>query len=212
MDMELETLNQYVMKMVIAARPLDSISAVSKRIGLSYGWTYKWALKLEKAGVFRRTGKKLVLDEKAPFYMQVLGFLKDAFGSDVGFHYRVLPLFGIKYCFTATDSVFVWTEGGYNIARYRGYYPIFIKLRKSEKETFDFYAKKLGVNGKVFYKPVFLDDFPVTMHKGMPVDSLDETIAFMKRYIYNFQPALEMIQEMHGKGLGIRYREAVTNV
>jgi len=33
----------------------------------------------------------------------------------------------------------------------------------------------------------------------------------MKKYIYNFQPALEMIQDMYGKKIGIRYKEVKTN-
>jgi hypothetical protein len=38
---------------------------------------------------------------------------------------------------------------------------------------------------------------------------MDDTIAFMKKYVYNFQPALEMVQEMYGRKLGVKYREAV---
>jgi len=210
--MKLDTLNPYVMKMVIAARPEDSISAISRRIGLSYGWTYKWALELEKAGVFKRSGKKLILNEKAPFYRQVLGFLKAALGNDVDFHYRILPLFGIKYCFTATDAVFFWTDGGYNIARNMDYYPIFIKVKISDKKMFDFYANKFMPKSRVFYKPDFLNDFTFVIHEGVPVDSLDETILFMKKYVYNFEPALEMVQDMYGRKLGVKYREEVLNV
>jgi len=213
--MKLDTMNPYVMRIIVAARPEDSISAISKRIGLSYGWTYKWALELEKAEVFKRAGKKLILNEKAPFYRQVLGFLKTALGKDVDFHYRVLSLFGIRYCFTATDAVFFWTDGGYNIARYRGHYPIFIKVKSSDREIFGFYVKKLELTGKkegVYYEPSFLEDFHVSMHEGTPVDSLDDTIAFMKKYFYNFEPALEMVQEIYGRKLGVKYKEAVLNV
>jgi len=210
--MRLDLMNPHVMRIIIAARPGDSISAVSKRIGLSYGWTYRWVLELEKAGVFRRSGKKLILNQRSRFYRQVLGFLRAALGNDVSFRYNVLGLFGVKYCFTATDAVFFWTDRGYNIARSRGYYPIFIKVRASDREMFEFYARKLGAGGNVFYKPEFLDDFQVAAHKGVPVDSLDDTIAFMKKYFYNFEPALEMIQDMYGRKLGVKYREGVLNV
>ncbi|MCX6814255.1 MAG: hypothetical protein NTY20_01195 [Candidatus Aenigmarchaeota archaeon] len=212
--MDMEILNPHVMKIIIAARKEDSIRGISQRIGLSYGWTYKWALELEKAGVLKRKGKKVFLEEKSRFYREILDFLRAAFNGSAGFHYAVLGLFGIKYCFTGTDAVFVWTEGGYNIARYRDYYPIFIKVRKAEREIFKFYVRKLGLKpGKgTFYKPVFLEDFPVSWHKGMPVDSLEETIRFMKKYIYNFEPALEMIQEMYGKRTGVKYKEVVSNV
>lgn len=210
--MKLDMMNPHVMRIIVAARPEDSISAISKRIGLSYGWTYKWALELEKVGVFKRAGKKLILNEKARFYSQVLGFLKTALGKDVDFHYRVLSLFGVKYCFTATDAVFFWTDGGYNIARNMDYYPIFIKIKVSDKKMFDFYVKKFALKGNIFYKPEFLEDFHVSMHEGMPVDSLDDTIKFMQKYFYNFQPALEMIQDMYGRKLGVKYREEIMNV
>ncbi len=210
--MELDVLNPYSLRIIIAARKEDSIRAISKRIGLSYGWTYKWAKELEKLGVFRKSGNRVFLNEKNIFYRKLLGFLKATFRQDVMFHYRVLGLFGIKYCFTGIDAVFVWTNGGYNISRYRKHYPVFIKVQRSDKKILEFYIKKLGLKGEVFYSPVFLEDFPVFIHDGMPVDSLEETIHFMKNYIYNFQPALEMVQEMYGKELGARYKEAVTNV
>ena len=209
--MDAEIINPHVVKIIIAARKEDSIRQISKRIGLSYGWTYKWSLELEKAGVLRRKGKRLFLDEKNPFYRKALAFLKAAFGKSPGFYYSALGLFGIKYCFTGTDAVFVWTEGGYNIARYRDFYPIFIKAKRTDRKIFEFYARKLGLEpGKgIFYKPEFLEDFPAHSHKGMPVDGLGDTIRFMKKHIYNFEPALEMVQEMHGKRTGARYKEAV---
>lgn len=210
--MDLEILNPHVMKILIASRKVDSIRAVSRRIGLSYGWTYKWAVELERAGVFQRSGKRIFLDKDNRLYGDVLKFVKETFRGDVGFHYWVLGLFGVKYCFTGIDSVFVWTDWGYNISRYRDFYPIFLKVKKSDRDVFDFYVRKLGFGGRIFYKPVFLDDFPVSLHNGMPVDSLKETVGFMRKYIYNFQPALEIVQEIHRRRLGVDYREAGRNV
>jgi len=209
--MRLDIMNPHAMKIMIASRPVDSISSISRRIGLSYGWTYHWVLELEKAGVFKRSGKRVFLKDDSSFYRQALGFLRSALGNDVDFHYKALSLFGIKYCFTSTDAVFVWTNGGYNIARYRGYYPIFIKVRSADREIFEFYSKKLGLGKAIFYKAKFLKDFPAEIHRGVPVDSLEETIAFMKKYVYNFQPALEIVQELYGKRLHVKYREAVLN-
>jgi len=209
--MKLDIMNPHAMRIMIASRPVDSISSISRRIGLSYGWAYHWVLELEKAGVFQRSGKRIFLKEDSSFYKHALGFLKSAFGDDVDFHYKALSLFGIKYCFTSTDAVSVWTNGGYNIARYRGYYPIFIKARSTDREIFEFYSKKLGTGTAIFYKAKFLEDFPVEMHQGVPVDSLEETIAFMKKYVYNFQPALEIVQELYSRRLGVKYREAVLN-
>lgn len=214
--MELEILNPYVMKILISAREADSINSISKRIGLSYGWTYKWINKLAAVGVFRITRTKLYLNKKNMFYKQAINFIIQNFSKDINFYYSVIDLFGIKYCFTSIDSVFIWTKGGYNIARYKDHYPIFIKIKKSDYEIFGEYCKKLRLKinkeNEIFYQIQILDDFQVSYCNGLPVDSLDLTIEFMKKYIYNFEPALEMIKEMYGKEIKVKYREELTNV
>ena len=210
--MEIEILNPYAMKIIIAARKHDSINSIAKRINLSYGWTHKWVKQLIKAEVFIGYRLRLELNEENQFYKDSLDYIKKNFSKDINFYYSVLDLFGIKYCFTKTDSVFIWTDGGYNISRYSDYYPIFIKIRKIDKKNIGFYIKKLKIKGKIFYKPLFLEDFPVSLHRNAPVDSLEDTIKFMRKYIYNFEPALEMIKEMYGKKLKVKYKEVVTNV
>lgn len=214
--MDIDILNPYVAKIIISTRDEDSINAIAHRIGLSYGWTYNWVKKLADVGVFRETRTKLFLNTESPFYKRVLGFVKESFRDDVSFHYSVLQLFGIKYCFTKTDAAFVWTDGGYNIARYSGHYPIFIKLAESDEVRFKAYCHKLGLKTNsgsgVYYTVELLQDFSVSEHKGVPVDSLDDTIAFMKENIYNFEPALEMVQDLYKKKLGVKYAEVVSNV
>jgi len=197
--MEIDVLNPYVMKIIISAREQDSINLISKRINLSYGWTYNWIKKLIKIGVFKESKLRLILNKNNKFYINTLEYIKKNFSKDINFYYSVLSLFGIKYCFTKTDAVFVWTKGGYNIARYKDFYPIFIKIRKDDLEIFRYYCKKLNlkINSKrnVFYSIEILEDFKIEYLNKIPVDSLKDTIKFMKKYIYNFQPALEMISE-----------------
>lgn len=213
--MEIDILNEHVMKIIVATRKVDSINAISKRIGLSYGWTYKWVKELIKIGCFRQKGLKLFLNTDNKFYRNTLNYIKSNFRRDIGFNYSVLGLFGIKYCFTKTDAVFVWTKGGYNIARSKDYYPIFIRIKKEHYITFLEYCRKLGlrinVGTGVFYFVEVLSDFEVSHLDNIPVESLKDTIRFMKKYIYNFQPALEMIGEMYNKDLRVRYKE-VKNV
>ena len=213
--MELGLINPYVMKIVIAARQKDSISSISQRIGLSYGWAHKWISALIKEGVFKEQWRGLIIEKDSSTYKKIISFLRKNFSQDINFYYEVLSLFGIKYCFTKTDSVFIWTEGGYNIARYKNYYPIFIKIRKSDYKKFLFYCKKLGlrINAKkgVFYSPEIVKDFNCTIKENNPTDTLEKTIQFMRKYRYNFQPALEMISEMYNKELKIKYKEIITN-
>lgn len=212
--MEIDTINPYVMRIIIAAKEHDSINSIAGRIKLSYGWTYKWCKQLIKLEVFKESKLKLVLNKKSRFYQNTLDYIKTNFSQDINFHYSVLGLFGIKYCFTKTDAVFIWTKGGYNIARYKDYYPIFIKITKDQLDIFKEYCKKLNlkINAQkgVFYHVETLDDFEIAYFDNIPIDSLDETIKFMKKNIYNFQPALEMVKEMYNKKIKIKYRE--TNV
>src|SRR3989344_3653420 len=142
--MNIELLNPYTMKILISLRKEDSVSSISKRIGLSYGWTNKWVGELIKEGILKEKWSGVVLQEKNKSYQRILNFIKENL-NDVNFYYSVLNLFGIEYCFTKTDAVYVWTEGRYNIARYKRFYPIFIKINESDYSTFLKYCKKLGL-------------------------------------------------------------------
>lgn len=208
--MKIELLNPHVIKIIIAARKKDSISSISKRIGLSYGWTNKWVNELIKEGVFKERYKGIILQEHNKSYKAILSFLKKNF-NNVNFYYSALELFGIKYCFTKTDAVYFWTQGGYNIARYKEFYPIFIKIKKSDHPIFLEYCKKLNLkinkNKGIFYVPEILEDFKCSFIDKVPVDSLEETIKFMIKNIYNFEPALEMIKEIYGKKIKVNYKE-----
>ena len=208
--MKMELLNPYVMKILISLRKEDSISSISKRINLSYGWTYKWVNELIKEGFLKEKWRGVVLQEKNENYQKILKFVKENV-IDINFYYSVLNLFGIGHCFTKTDAVYVWTEGGYNIARYKEYYPIFIKIKKTDYPVFLEYCKKLGlrIGSKkgVFYSIEVLDKFDYIKKGEFFVEPLDETIQFMEENIYNFEPALEMIKEMYNKKLNVKYKE-----
>ena len=214
--MDIGMFNPHVMRIVISARDTDSINAISQRINLSYGWTHYWARRLIDAGVFEGSRTKLSLNDENPFYRRVLEFIHENFKEDASFHYSILSLFGIKYCFTKTDAVFVWTNGGYNIARFRDYYPIFIKMADADREVFEYYCRKLNLKISqkrgIFYAVEFMKDFNVARHSNVPVDSLEDTIRFMRENQYNFEPALEMVENIYKKKLGVRYQEAVANV
>ena len=192
--MKIETLNPYVIKILISLRKEDSISSISKRINLSYGWTNKWVNELIKEGILNEKWRGVVLNEDNKSYKKIISFVKDNL-NDINFYYSALQLFGIDYCLTKTDAVYVWTEGRYNIARYKEYYPIFIKIKKKDYSIFLEYCKRLGLK--------------VNSNKGFfYVESLEKTINFMQENIYNFEPALEMIKEMYSKKLNIKYKEA----
>ena len=214
--MKMDLINPYVVKIIIAIREGDSIRAISQRIQLSYCWTYKWMHDLARIGVFRLTKTKVCANKENEFYKKTIAFIKDVLTKDVSFYYDVLTLFGVEYRFTKTDAVFMWTKGGYNIARYKEFYPIFIKVKKEDKRIFENYCKKLQLNTQkkngIFYEVAYVDKAEISCVDNTPVDSLNETIKFMEQNKYNFEPALEMIKEMYKKKIKVKYKEAVTNV
>ena len=208
--MDIETLNPHIMKILIAVREKDSISSISKRINLSYGWTHKWIKELIKEGILKETWRGIILEKDNRLYKEILKFIRKNI-SEATLYYSVLNLFGIKYCFTKTDAVYVWAEGRYNVARYKEFYPIFIKIKKDNYPMFLWYCKKLNlkINAKngVFYRPEIIQDFNFIKKEEYLVEPLNETIKFMKENIYNFQPALEIIGEMYNKKVNTKYKE-----
>ncbi len=208
--MKIETLNPYVIKILISLRKKDSISSISKRINLSYGWTYKWVNELIKEGILKEKWRGVVLNEGNESYKIIIKFLKESL-NEVSFYYLALQLFGIEYCFTKTDAVYVWTDGRYNIARYKEHYPIFIKIKDKDYGLFLEYCKRLGLkinsNKDVFYNAEIVEEIKAVKKNNFYVEPLENTIEFMQENIYNFEPALEMIKEMYNRKLSIKYKE-----
>lgn len=208
--MKIETLNPYVIKILISLKKEDSISSISKRINLSYGWTNKWVNGLIKEGILKEKWRGVVLNEENESYKKIISFVKENL-NDINFYYSALQLFGIDYCLTKTDAVYVWTEGRYNIARYKGYYPIFIKIKKKDYSIFLEYCKRLGLkinsNKGFFYVVEFVENIKAVKKNNFYVESLEKTIDFMQENIYNFEPALEMIKEMYNKKINVKYKE-----
>ena len=208
--MRIETLNPYVIKILVSLRKEDSISSISKRINLSYGWTHKWVKELIKEGILKEKWRGFVLNEENVSYKIIIKFLKESL-NEVNFYYSALQFFGIRYCFTKTDAVYVWTEGRYNIARYKYHYPIFIKIKDKDHKIFLEYCKRLGLkvnsNKGVFYVVEVVENIKAVKKNDFYVEPLEKTIDFMQENIYNFEPALEMISEIYDKKLNVKYKE-----
>jgi len=149
-------------------------------------------------------------------YLEMRFNIKDA--------YELIREAGMDYAFTGPDAVFFWTKGGYNVDRFFAFYPIHLKIRKGDLESWKRLFKSKGrrfhVNGEPVRRTLFgtfyvlypEDKFRADEVDGFKVIPLDETIEFCRRNIYSYEPALEMLDEMYGLGLGARYREYRTNI
>ena len=210
-----ELINPYAAKILVSARDGDSIRGISKKIQESYGWTYKWVLELEKIGVMKRKKQEIHINKNNRFYKEAVKFTTHSLMDNLslGDAYLLPNLAGLDYVFTGIDAVFIWTKGGYNIGRSKNSYPIFINVLENDKTEWQKYFSKLNIRytlknerKKGIY---FVISFSGAVEKeyceGIPVLPLAKTIEWAKKYSFNFQPALEMLDEMYNLKIGIKY-------
>jgi len=137
--------------------------------------------------------------------------------------YELVKQAGLKYAFTGPDAVFFWTKGGYQVDRFFGFYPIHVLVRKADLNRWKGFFRSMGkmfwVDGEpvkqtlfgVFYVLYPRVEFGVEEVEGFNVVPLKETVDFCEQNVYSYEPALEMLDEMYGLGLRVRYKEAETN-
>jgi len=213
-----ELINPYIAKILVSAKNGDSIRNISKKIQESYGWTYKWILELENIGAIARKKQEVFINKNNRFYKDAAKFIKDSlpFNLSLNDAYLLPNLIGLDYIFTGIDAVFIWTKGGYNIGRSKNSYPIFIEILEKDKNAWKKYFSKLGLTftfknerKKEIY---FVISFSKTIEKeyceNMPVLPLAKTVEWAKKYSFNFQPALEMLDEMYNLKIGVKYAQA----
>lgn len=214
--MSLDFVNRHVAKILLAVEDGDSINRISQKAGSSYSYTYEWVDRLEEIGALERNNGAHVRDkefiesfnEVAKTVLRKDLMLDDAY---------LLPNFsGLEYRFSKTDAVFIWTKGGYQIGRDRTDYPIFIDVYQEDVEEWESFFEDFGVETTVGERTedegIHFVLYPVTEMEIDRVDAasvtpLDETVEWAEQYTANFQPALEMLDEMHDLDLGVEYRE-----
>lgn len=213
----LDLINRHVAKiaLVLWNGEEESILSISRKIGSSYGWAYKWVKKLEEIGVLeRRKGKGIVVKDRkmiqdfknlARSVLKRKMELKDAY---------MLPNFSsMNYAFTKTDAVYIWTKGGYQIGRSKEDYPIFINVLerdlKSWKDMLKDFSVKFGVRERreegIYFVLFPKKDFESEWVDNVSVVPLKETVRWAKEHELSFQPALEMLNKMYDLDLEVSY-------
>lgn len=202
-------------KIALALKDGDSILSISRRTGASYGWTHKWIGRLEEVGALeskRGSGMKIkdreFIEEFRELARSILRRrleLKDAY---------LLPNFSrMKYAFTETDAVFIWTKGGYQVGRSKSNYPIFIEVLdrdlKRWREFFKEFSVDFGVGERreegIHFVLYPKKDFKSEWLENASVIPLKETINWAEKHEFSFQPALEMLDEMYELGPSAEY-------
>jgi len=138
--------------------------------------------------------------------------------------YDLLNQSGMDYALTGPDAVFFWTKGGYQVDRFLGFYPIHLKVKKDDLRKWEkfFHSRKMRfhINDEpiketlfgLFYVLYPEADFKAEKIEAFTVDPLKDTVRFCQDKIYSYEPALEMLDEMYGLGLKVKYKEVETNI
>ena len=214
----LELVNPYVAKILIAAKDRDSVRQISIKIRESYGWTYKWVLELEKLEIIKRNKQEVFINKENYFYRGMLKICANLLKSSLSLSdaYLLPNLTGMGYRFTSTDAVFIWTKGGYNIGRNSESYPIFIEILEKDIITwqkyfdqfFIDYAFKNERKKGIYFVISTADNIEKEYCESIPVLPLKKTVEWAKKYTYNFEPALEMLDELYNLKIGVKYAGA----
>jgi hypothetical protein len=122
----------------------------------------------------------------------------------------ILPHFaGMDFAYTGIDAVYIWTRGGYQVARTPDEYPLFIAVAESDRTEWERFFDRFGIPVAQERQPrdeiegaiqIVLDPQPAIeaeLVDGRPVISLEETVAFAREHYATFQSALALLDQMY---------------
>lgn len=216
--MGFELINQFAAKILLVAADGDSINRISQKAGASYSYTHEWVERLEAIDVLARDDGVHIQDpEFVEAYRSLAAavFRRECSLEDA----YVLPnVAGMPYRFSMTDAVYFWTNGGYQIGRNQHDYPIFIDVLEKDvtawERFFDEFGQRTRIADRIGHGDpgIYFVLHPRDTIEGEWVENgcvmpLEETVEWMQTYEANFQPALEMVDEMYDLELGVSYRE-----
>ena len=213
-------------KIVLAAQRGDSINRVAEKVGTSYSWVYDWVERLENENVIAITdnGIRVVDHEMRRHYDEMVGALysRDSISQNEAY---VIPHFAeMEFAYTKIDAAYVWTEGGYQVARSHDDYPVFIEVHDRDVERWTAFFERYGIDTAINERPdasavdgdVHYVLFP-TMNgietewvAGNPVIPLAETVDQMMENRPAYEPALEIIADEHDVDIDVSHHDRMT--
>lgn len=213
-------------KIVLAVQRGDSINRIASKIDVSYSWVYDWIERLNSAGVIAKTdnGIQITDHEMRQQYAEMVAALysRDTISREDAY---VIPHFaGMEFAYTEIDAAYVWTHGGYQIARSHEDYPVFIEVHDRDVERWIAFCQQFGVdttinerpdaseiNGNVHYV-LFpkSNDLDTEWVDGNPVIPLDDAVNQMAENRPAYEPALEIIADEYDREIDATHHSATT--
>ena len=198
------------LKVVLALDPGDSISGVARKIDENRETIRRVVNRLEEAGyVAYDEGLHLVDRTIRDAGLELLTASADTSPPSISEAY-VLPQFaGMEYAYTKIDAVYVWTRGGYQVARDPADYPLFVTAHESDLDAWTAFFDRFNIPTAQERQPaedldgaiqVVLEprsQIAPEMVDGRPVVPLQETVAFANEDEATFESAVDMLGRMY---------------
>jgi DNA-binding Lrp family transcriptional regulator len=200
-------------KIVLATQRGDSINRIANKIGVSYSWVYDWIERLEDKEIIANTdnGIQIIDHGMRQQYAEMMAALysRDTISQEEAY---VIPHFaGMEFAYTEIDAAYVWTHGGYQIARSHDDYPVFIEVHDQDIERWMAFFQQYGVDATINERPdadvvdgnvhyvLFpkTDGIDVEWVDGHPVIPLEDAVDQMMENRPAYEPALEIIADEH---------------
>ena len=205
-----EVCGEKELKVLLALEPGDAISEVARKIDENRETIRRVVNRIEAAGyVVYDNGLHLVDQTIRDGGLDFLTAAAAIAPPSISEAY-VLPQFaGMDYAYTAIDAVYVWTRGGYQVARDPTDYPLFIAVHEAELDAWAAFFDRFGIptaherqpadelDGaiQIVFEP--RTQIETAMVDGRPVIPLQDTIVFARDHYATFESALEMLDRMY---------------
>lgn len=205
-----KTCSERAIKTLLVIETGDSIAGVARKIDENRETIRRTVDTLEAAGFVEYEDGLHVTDDA--MCEEALSFLATAatVSPPTISEAYVLPHFaGLEFAYTSLDAVYVWTQGGYQVARNPDDYPLFLAVRERDIDAWTQFFQRFAIpvtrerhpadeiEGRIQVVVEPREDVEATMVDGRPVIPLEETLAFAREYYATFQSALDMLDRMY---------------
>lgn len=199
-------------KVVLAASEGDSVRRIAQKIDGTYSWVYTWVERLEEIGVVERSdGIRITAPDVREGYARLVEAIGRQTPPSVEEAYVLTHFADMEFAYTKIDAVYVWTHGGYQIARGSDAYPVFVQVNEADVDAWRSFFDRYEIPCVIGERDdTVVDDTESSVYysvyptaesvdaewvDGNPVIPLSETVAYMQEYRWNFEPALEMVAD-----------------
>lgn len=205
-----EVLDDTTAQVLLALESGDSIRRVAKHLHTPYETVRQAVNRLEDAGFVHYDDGLSVADDSVRDAARELVATSAGVSPPSIDEAYVIPQFGDwPFAFTRIDAVYVWTQGGYQVSRDPGDYPLFLAVHERDVAAWEAFFEAFDLPTAFDRQPseefagplqIVLDpQSPIDIEhvEGYPVIPRAETIAYMRENYAQFQSALSMLDRMY---------------